>query len=89
MPKKFENEIEEYKQKINKIHYLNGYSSTSLNKDVSLEFIFKDITDEIPLLIEITLNYGTYKGMCFNLNSDDYSAYPKESEILLDDGLGL
>ena len=29
LPKRFENEIEEYRSKINKIHYLNGYSSTS------------------------------------------------------------
>ncbi len=51
--------------------------------------MFKDIKDEIPILFEITLNYGTQKGMCFNVNSEDYTAYTKESEILLDDGFGL
>jgi len=38
------------------------------------------------VIFEIDLTDGTLSGYCFQMNSTDYTAYPEEDEILLDDG---
>jgi len=69
--------------------YLNGYTSTSLNKDTQLEFMAKDLKDDNPVMLEIKLQQGTKTGLLFYLNTDEFTAYPSEGEILLGDGIGL
>ena len=38
------------------------------------------------VIFEIDLTDGTISGYCFQMNMIDFTAYPEEDEILLDDG---
>lgn len=68
---------------------LRGFTSTSLDQKVSLEFALKGASDDgvwKSVLIELELkNKKGYDG--FQMNSVEYTAYPHEKEILFYDGL--
>jgi len=49
----------------------------------------KDLKDDNPVMLEIKLQQGTKTGLLFYLNTDEFTAYPSEGEILLGDGIGL
>ena len=69
---------------------LLGFTSTTLNKKLALKFAIDITTLEVndpsknPVLLSIEF---TGKQQYFFLNSKDYSSYPKEQEILLQDGI--
>lgn len=75
-----EQELEE-KYKIGNVFNLQGYTSSTLNREIAKSFAFDDdnirnqVKDKTPLLIEIQ-----FRGhqQFFSLNSSDYSAYPNE-----------
>ena len=56
-----------------------------MKRDVAMGFAIGDEDSEkCPLLIEIKIKGGL---QLFSLNSGELSAYPKEEEILLQDGI--
>ena len=64
--------------------HLPGYTSTSESKDVAVNFAFKHLQEDmVPVLFEI--NFKAKSGL-FVIN-EDFSAYPDEGEVLLQDGL--
>ena len=72
-----------------KIH-LMGYTSTSLNQQVAIEFALGEKPDgsmpddgKVPVVFEI--DFKGQKGL-FEM-TDGFSAYPNEGEVLLQDGL--
>ena len=63
---------------------LTGYTSSSENKHVALSFAFHDLSPtEVPVLIKITFRCkrGYFK------MTKEYTAYPEEEEVLIQDGL--
>ena len=80
-------ELENHYQIGNSIS-LQGYTSTSLNRAVAKSFAFWEAENEsdekCPLIIKIIIEVDR---QLFYLSSDDYSAYPDEEEILLQDGV--
>lgn len=69
---------------------MKGFTSTTLDKDVALEFAIGELSDDVenfdkhPLLIEINI---TGNQQFFYLNNDEYSAFSYEKEVLLQDGI--
>ena len=61
---------------------LLGYTSTSKDFNIALEFAFNNEKNEIPVIFEILFKGST--GL-FQLTSD-FSAYPGEQEVLIQDG---
>ena len=68
---------------------LQGFTSTSQLKEKALSFALFDITapenkGKVSVLFQIS-----FKGnqQFFSLNSRDYSAYPHEEEILIQEGI--
>ena len=67
---------------------LKGFTSTSINKKVALNFAFSEVTNEmdvvekLPVLIEIQI-----KGSNQFFSVMGLSAYPQEDEFLLQDGI--
>ena len=58
-----------------------------MNRDIAIKFALEDVQEpKKPVLLKIE-----WKGLedHFRLNSNEYSAYPKEEEILLNDGLAM
>ena len=79
-----EKELKE-KYTVGKSFNLQGFTSTTLNREVAVGFAIGDEDPEkCPLLIEIKIKGGL---QLFSLNSGELSAYPKEEEILLQDGI--
>ena len=66
-----------------KIH-LMGYTSTTLKKEVALGYAL-DSVDQERVHVVFEIDFRGQTGL-FKL-TDDYSAYPGESEILVQDGL--
>ena len=63
---------------------LVGYTSTSKDKQTALNFAFTNYSDEsTPVVFEI--EFHGKKGL-FEM-TDDYTAYPGENEVLIQDGL--
>ena len=64
-----------------------SYSSCSQNLKVGLEFAIKNQKpDHVPVLYAITCqNYQPILGI--RLNNEAYTAYPSESEIVLEEGI--
>ena len=69
---------------------LQGFTSTTQDRDVAIKFALGDSLEEqenpekCPVLIEIKIMDDN---QLFYLNSPELSAYPKEHEILLQDGV--
>ena len=73
---------------------LQGFTSTSLSKERALGFALRtpkpnntsleDSEVTVPILLEITFK-GSHQ--FFSLNSSDYSSYPCEQEVLLQEGI--
>ena len=82
-------ELNEKFKEGNKIH-LQGFTSTTLERDNALDFTVDyenleiDDPEKQPLLVEIVVSG---KQQCFYLNNYELSAYPGEKEVLLQDGL--
>ena len=75
------------KYKVGQKTRLNGYTSTSLHRSLALSFTVDDeIIDpmKFPVLMQIEFK-GTKQ--FFHLNTNDYSAYPDENEVLIQDGI--
>ena len=81
--------FEEYKDIKNKNEMLKlrGFTSTSLNKEISFSFMFTKLSKEdVPVLYQIhNLKEDGYGGLpaYFKLDSSDYSLFPQEQEVLL------
>lgn len=72
-----------------KIVNLNGFTSTTLCKNTAIEFAFFGLSEidnvaKTPTLFEITLSG---RNQYFYLGNEDYSAYPEEQEMLLQEGI--
>ena len=78
-----------YTKKVGKTVFTNQYTSASLDKEIVKDQILKDLHDEVPFLFKILMKNGSFMGNNFYLNCKEYSLYPKEQEVLLDDGVGL
>ena len=65
---------------------LKGFTSTSFEKNIALGFMRRELNDKVvPVLFEIKeLNDKGYN--YFYLDSDQYSMFPKEKEVLLSTG---
>ena len=68
---------------------IQGFTSTTLSMERGLNFCFSNLKPEevsgrIPVFFEIT-----FKGdnQFFYLNSDEYSSYPYEEEVLVQEGI--
>ena len=64
--------------------HLPGYTSTSKDVNVAVNFAFKHLKeDQVPVILDITFkgNSGLFE------LTEGFSAYPDEGEILLQDGL--
>jgi hypothetical protein len=62
---------------------LDGYSSTSLDRKVATFFAIKDSNNEMKsVLLKMKLKNETGK-YHFSLDSNKYTCYPDEQEILL------
>ena len=81
------NELNLYKKMQHQLINLQGYASTTKTRGVALNFAFwnKD-PERTPVIFEIDLTDGTLSGYCFQMNSREFTEYPEEDEILLDDG---
>ena len=67
----------------NKVH-LTGYTSTSTDFEIAKKFALYNLgADEIPVIFSI--NFKGSQGL-FQM-SKEYTAYPEENEILVQDGL--
>ena len=82
-----EEDIKDYKNEEGKEISLKGFSSASMNRDIAIKFALDDVQPpKRPVLLQIEwLGLEDH----FRLNSNEYSAYPKEEEILLNDGLSM
>ncbi len=60
-----------------------GFTSTSLNKDIAISFMLKELSeDDVPVLYQIqNLSEDGYS--YFKLDNEDYSSFPHEQEVLL------
>ena len=82
-----EQELSLYRSMVGQDINLQGYASTSKSRRVALDFAFGNRDPERKsVLFEIDLTDGTISGYCFQMNLIDFTAYPEEDEILLDDG---
>ena len=65
---------------------LNGLVSTTLKKEQAFKFVFKGLSkDDVPVLYQI--NNLRKDGRCyFKLDSEEYSLFPNEQEVLLSNG---
>ena len=68
---------------------LLGFTSTSLSMERALEFATEGIdlsssAQKVAILLEITVRGAN---QFFSLNSDEYSSYPDEQEVLLQEGI--
>ena len=64
--------------------HLTGYTSTTKNFEVARNFAFADLKeDRVAVIYQID-----FKGTCglFEM-TDEYTAYPGEGEVLVQDGL--
>ena len=80
-------QIDEYKGMKDCDVSLKGFSSASMNRDIAIKFALEDVRDaQKPVLLQID-----WRGIedHFRLNSNQFSAYPNEEEILLNDGLSM
>ena len=68
-----------------KIVSLDGYSSTTQKQYIARQFATIS-DDSIPVLLEISMKNESGKHY-FSLDTQDYSNYPEEQEILLQAGL--
>ena len=66
---------------------LQGFTSSTLSRDLGLEFALKDLQPngfstegQVPVLFQILFKGGK---QFFQLNSTEYSAFPEEEEVLL------
>lgn len=72
---------------------LQGFVSTSREHDESLSFAIPKDTSWMKrnkrksVMFYITLDGGTNRGYCFQMDKVQYTDFPNEAEILLDDGL--
>jgi hypothetical protein len=66
---------------------LDGYSSTSLSENVAASYTRVNLADDMkPVLLEIHMKNETNR-LYFSLDSEKYSCYPDEKEILLQAGI--
>jgi hypothetical protein len=73
--------------KAKKFVRLDGYASSSLNKQTAIKFAAYAETDEkYMVLMKITMKNESGKHY-ISLDRPDYSLYPNEKEILLQAGL--
>lgn len=68
---------------------LLGFTSTSLIKSRAIDFALEGYTKEVaenktPILLEIEI---TGSNQFFSLNTNEYSSYPSEAEVLLQEGI--
>ena len=66
-----------------KILQLKGFTSTTLEKEQAFKFMFRGLSkDDVPVLYQIN---NLYKDgwKYFNLDSEEYSLFPNEQEVLL------
>jgi hypothetical protein len=77
--------IEKWKSK--KVLYLDGYNSTSLRRDVSLNFAIDSETEDLDqVILEIHMKNETGKHFVC-MNRQEYTCYLSEQEVLLQAGL--
>lgn len=82
-----DSELNLYRQMLGQPINLSGYSSTSKKRSMAVYFAMKNKDpNRSSVLFEIDLCEGTLSGYCFQLNTHDFTRYPDEQEILLDDG---
>ena len=75
--------------KLGKSVNLLGFTSTSLSKNKALEFAtqginLSSVAQKVAILLEITIRGSN---QYFALNSDEYSSYSYEEEVLLQEGI--
>ena len=68
---------------------LQGFTSTSLSKDSALNFATNGVDpsstlQKVAILLEIKISGSK---QYFYLNSKEYSSYPNEQEVLLQEGI--
>lgn len=67
---------------------LQGFTSSTVNRQRGIEFAVQDLTSDedaaIPVLFEIEFSG---RNQFFSLNSSEYSAFDKEEEVLLQEGI--
>lgn len=86
----YKHEVKDYQRMVGYEINFRGFASTSLKRDMAITFATKYVwADKVPVLFEITLVRGTGDGFSFQLNNEEFTAYPEEQEILLDDGRPL
>ena len=60
-----------------------GYTSTSRKQSEAVKFAIEDVKEgETPVVFRINLENETGKYM-FHMNSEEYSMYPEEDEVLI------
>ena len=66
---------------------MRGFTSTSLEKEEAIKFMFKGLNKEdVPVLYQINnLDEDGYR--YFKLDNADYSLFPYEQEVLLMTGI--
>jgi len=63
---------------------LTGYTSSSRDPTIAMNFAFDDLSDnQVPVVFEI--KFKGKRGL-FEM-SEQYTAYPGEDEVLIQDGL--
>ena len=78
--------INYYTDKMGEEMYLPGYNSFSRNLTTALKFAFKDQDqDKLPVLF-LLLKGNYLGGGIVMMNSEAYSSYPDEGEMLLREG---
>lgn len=83
----FKHEIPNYKNLVGREINFSGFASTTSNKEVALDFATKYHTpDKVPAIFHICLCRGTKEAYSFRMNHPDFTEYPNEEEVLLDDG---
>ena len=64
-----------------------GYTSTSRNKGEAIKFAIEDVQpDQSPVIFRIRMQNESGKYM-FSMDSEAYSMYPEEEEVLIQQGL--
>ena len=80
--------FEEYKdiQNKNRKLLLRGFTSTSSKKEEAIKFMFRGLSkDQVPLLYQIN-NLDKEGWNYFNLDTEEYSLFPYEQEVLIRTG---
>ena len=79
-----EAELQAYRAELGHEISLQGYISTTMSKDSALQALPDDQPDDtVPVLFTIKWKGATN---CFRLNTEEYSAYHGDGEVLLNDG---